>query len=425
MPGQTNDCWCQAIWHFFGRSAAASRLRGALVSTITVLAAIWVASLPAEAQFVCDNTTAGEDGDSAVATGSVDNLACGRFADARGNLSSANMAIGALSNSSGLTSQNLAVGVLANATGDGSRNIASGYQANANGANSMNIATGQSDASGAASRNISTGAFSNASGNNSRNTAIGQGANASGNSSSNIATGNLANAGGDGSRNIAIGDGANASGNSTANTAVGRDSTATGAFSSAFGANSQATGFNAAAFGTGASAAHANATAIGAGAQTTRANQQAFGTASNTYTMAGLTSDASKSAQGAPTRIVTTNEAGDLAAHTAGELGLATLGNLTGLQSQIDGLAQRDKELADGIAVSLALAQPILMPGQTFAIRVGYGNFDSSSAVGVTAAGVLARGIAGPTSSLVLDAGIGFAPDSDMAAGRAGVTLGW
>ena len=75
--------------------------------------------------------------------------------------------------------------------------------------------------------------------------------------------------------------------------------------------------------------------------------------------------------------------------------------------------------------MSLALAQPILLPGQTFAVRIGYGNFDGSSAAGLSAAGVLARGYAGPTSSVVLDAGIGFAPDTDTVAGRGGVTFGW
>lgn len=220
----------------------------------------------------------------------------------------------------------------------------------------------------------------------------------------------------------------------TFSSAYGRASRAIGVASSAYGVDSQATGENSSAFGNGAQATHDNSAAFGNGATTTRANQQAFGTASNTYTMAGLTSDASKIAQGAPTKLVTTNEAGDLAAHTARELGLATLGDLsglatkadlTGLQSQINGLAQRDKELADGIAMSLALAQPILLPGQTFAMRVGYGNFDGSSAVGVSGAGVLMRGHAGPTSSVVLDAGIGFAPDTSKAAGRVGLTFGW
>ena len=221
----------------------------------------------------------------------------------------------------------------------------------------------------------------------------------------------------------AYGAGSNASGERSS--AHGFFATARGKSSSAFGENSEANETRSTALGAFAKAEHENSTAIGAGAATTRDGQVAVGHSGNTYTMAGLTSDASKTAQGAPTKLVTTNEAGDLAAHTAGELGLASLADLSGLQSQINGLAQRDRELADGIAMSLALAQPIFMPGQSFALRVGYGNFDGSSAVGVSAAGVVARGHAGPTSSVVLDAGIGFAPDTNMAAGRAGITFGW
>jgi hypothetical protein len=52
------------------------------------------------------------------------------------------------------------------------------------------------------------------------------------------------------------------------------------------------------------------------------------------------------------------------------------------IQRQIDNLGQRDKELADGIAISLALAQPMFQPGQNVAMRLGWGNFDGSNAIG-------------------------------------------
>jgi trimeric autotransporter adhesin len=98
---------------------------------------------------------------------------------------------------------------------------------------------------------------------------------------------------------------------------------------------------------------------------------------------------------------------------------------VTALQSQINNLGQRDKQLAEGIATAAAMAQPILLSGQKFALRFGYGNFDGTSAAAVTAAGVLNRGYAGPTSSIVLDAGLGISTESSTATGRAGVTLGW
>ena len=62
---------------------------------------------------------------------------------------------------------------------------------------------------------------------------------------------------------------------------------------------------------------------------------------------------------------------------------------------------------------------------QTFAMRVGWGNFDGSNAVGFSAAGVLNRGYAGPTSSVVLDGGIGMGTNESVVAGRAGLSFGW
>ena len=148
-----------------------------------------------------------------------------------------------------------------------------------------------------------------------------------------------------------------------------------------------------------------------------------FGTATNTYTMAGIASAASAAAQSGARQIVTSDSAGNLATTTLAGLGVASSADISALQSQIDGLVQRDRQLASGIAISLALAQPMLQAGQTIGVRVGWGNFGGSNAVGLSAAGVLARGFAGPTTSLVVDAGIGFG--SSQAGGRAGVTFGW
>ena len=86
-------------------------------------------------------------------------------------------------------------------------------------------------------------------------------------------------------------------------------------------------------FGAGATVGtgHTNSTAVGAGATTTRVNQVMLGTASTTYTVAGIASAASKTAQGAPTSIVTSNGSGDLAAYTFAELGLASSGDVSNL----------------------------------------------------------------------------------------------
>jgi hypothetical protein len=199
---------------------------------------------------------------------------------------------------------------------------------------------------------------------------------------------------------------------------MGSQSHAQGESAIAVGNQANAIGDTALAVGSGANATHENSAAFGAGATTTRDNQQMFGTASNTYTMAGLTSQDSRDAQGAPTALVTTNDAGDLAAHTAAELGLAT-------QSQIDALGRRDDELTEGIAIALALQQPMFQPGQTFAVRVGWGNFDGENAVGATAAGLLVKGAFGPGSTVVLDGGVGTGANYGNVAARGGLTFGW
>jgi len=96
---------------------------------------------------------------------------------------------------------------------------------------------------------------------------------------------------------------------------------------------------------------------------------------------------------------------------------------IAGINQSIRGLTKRDRELADGIAVSLALAQPMFQPGQSFAMRAGWGNFDGSNALGVTAAGLLTKFSNGNT--IVLDAGFGGGTRQNVYAGRMGLTLGW
>jgi autotransporter adhesin len=260
-------------------------------------------------------------------------------------------------------------------------------------------------------------------------TAVGRGANAGGFVSTAIGSG--ANASGTGS--IAIGQGTTASADSSiaigglasgvAGTALGSATFAAGSNSTAVGRLAAATGSDSTALGTNSSATFANSTAVGNGAVATRADQQMFGTASNTYTMAGIASAASAGAQVGPRQIVTSDSSGNLATSTLAGLGIASSADIGSLQAQIDGLAQRDRQLASGIAISLALAQPVLQAGQTVGVRIGWGTFAGSNAIGLSAAGVLARGFAGPTTSLVVDGGLGFG--GNYTAGRAGVTFGW
>ena len=212
-------------------------------------------------------------------------------------------------------------------------------------------------------------------------------------------------------KSTAMGQGSLASG--TNSTATGANSTASAAGTVASGSNARASATNATALGFGARADHVNSAAIGAHAQTTRDNQMAFGTRTNTYTMSGITSEASKAAQTGPLEVVTTDANGNLASDGGA------------FQRQIDALGKRDGELAEGIAIALALDAPNLQSGQSFALRMGYGNFDGSSALGVAAAGLIDKGSFGAGSTVTLDGGVGFGTSDGTVAGKAGLTVGW
>jgi trimeric autotransporter adhesin len=196
--------------------------------------------------------------------------------------------------------------------------------------------------------------------------------------------------------------------------AIGTNAFAAGSGDVAVGQGATVQADNGSSFGAGATvlAGHTNSTAVGAGATTTRANQVMLGTSSTTYTAAGIASDASKAAQGAPTHIVTSNSSGDLAAYSFSELGLATQDDVS--------------HLNEGIAAVAALAQPILLPGQHFAMRAGWGGYDDANAIGLSAAGVVASNLLSQgRGTLTLDGGVGFGTSEGEVAGRAGASFGW
>ena len=370
-----------------------------LASALGGVAYLVAGAQPAHAQFVCDSAAAGESGGGASAAGTngiAANVACGTDANANGT---------------GATAGNTAFGKLANASGNSGRNVAVGFGANANGFGARSVAIGD---------------VARADGLSGFNVAIGDGPDARGELSFNIAIGQSANASGNGGFNIAIGRNSNANGVETQNTAIGNEARATGANASAFGSRAIAT--------------HSNSAAFGNGATTSRDDQQVFGTADNTYTMAGLTSAASATAQGAPTRIVTSNETGDLAARTVTELGLATSDDVSELQgkatdnmmaiqsntaaignldSRVSGNEKKIDENAEGAALALAMAGTFLpQPGESVRISGNWGNFEGSNAVAFS--GAMALG-----TQTFLTAGVGVGLEEDTVGGRAGVSYGW
>src|SRR5882724_5594824 len=240
--------------------------------------------------------------------------------------------------------------------------------------NTETTATGDGASALGSPDNFACGTNANATGNGSTNTAIGINSDAHGDASRNTASGFAANASGAGSQNIAIGANADARGDGTNNVAIGTAATATGANSSALG--------------TGAQATFDNSTAIGNGATATRANQQMFGTASNTYTMAGIATAASRAAQVGPTSIVTSDNAGNLATRSLADLGFASQSDISGINGRLDALNGRindvNREARGGIALALAASglQFDTRPGKV-SLSGGYGNFKGQSGFAV------------------------------------------
>ncbi|MGY6531434.1 YadA-like family protein [Glycocaulis sp.] len=241
--------------------------------------------------------------------------------------------------------------------------------------------------------NLATGPGSEATGHG--DTAFGAGASATGDPST------------------AVGFQAQASGQHS--TAIGGNAEATGNLSVALGQAAVASGANSIALGQGASATFDNSIAIGQGVATTRDNQVAIGSASNTYTLAGINSSASRAAQTGTTFMVTSDAAGNLATMDI-ELWFA---RIEGLEASADQRDHRFRTQADGIAVSLALGgAQVIQPGQTFAVSANVGHFDGSNAVGFGAIGRAKENV-------FVNIGIGAGSRTGAVAGRAGVSWGW
>ena len=204
-------------------------------------------------------------------------------------------------------------------------------------------------------------------------TAVGTGASAANTGS--VALGYAASAQGLGG--TAVGTASAASG--AGSTALGFVAGATGTGSTAIGAAASAAGNNSVALGNGAAANQTNTIAIGANVKTSNANQVAIGNAANTYTLAGVASQASAAAQSGATAFVTTDASGNLAASAYGPSTIAGLGNrIDSVQAQVNNLEaktdsvqryaiQTRKEARQGVAMAIAMATAPMpsAPGKT------------------------------------------------------------
>jgi hypothetical protein len=243
---------------------------------------------------------------------------------------------------------------------------------------------------------------------------VGNTANVTGNNAIGLGAGTVVS----GNNAVAVGQGAQATADGAA--AFGQGATASAADAVAIGRGATADAAGSIAIGQGASTAtFTNSMAIGQGVVATRNDQVVIGTTNHTYTLSGVTSAASRTAQGAPTHIITSNANGDLAAHTAAELGLATPADIASINARLGNHQSRIEQNAEGIAIALAMAgTPVVLPKERFAMSANWGNFEGRNGF----AGALAFKV---TDMVQLNGGLGFGAEEGTVGGRAGIRIGW
>lgn len=291
------------------------------------------------------------------------------------------------------------------------------------------------------------GADAGAASNGSRNTALGNGAGGAVDGHNNLAVGADAGESVTGSGNTALGATAGQSLHGDNNIAIGNTAGAGNRVDPLVVSNTIAIGNNAVASANGAMA-------IGHNVQATRANQVVLGTTANTYTMAGITSAASKAAQSGPTQLVTSDSGGNLATTSVASLGLASSADVGAINSQLgavnsqlgtvnsqfgainsqlstinsqlgainarlDDLNGRTNKAINGVAMAFAMAGvPTLMPHERFAATMNWGTYQGANGLAVNTAFRI-------TNNVQLNGGIGYGADERTVGGRIGLRVGW
>ncbi|WP_313612650.1 hypothetical protein [Agrobacterium sp.] len=209
---------------------------------------------------------------------------------------------------------------------------------------------------------------------------------------------------------LAIGNGATTTASAANALAFGLRSTVSATDGIAIGRDAIVAGEAGIALGAGASAGYNNSVAIGAGATALREGQVVLGTSSNTYTMAGIGSSASRAAQTGPVKLVTSDANGNLATT---DFDIASLtGDISRLKTTVD---RNRKDANKGIAAAMAMtgAPTPSAPGKTaWATNVATygGEFATSFAV---------AHMLDVEYPVVLNGSLGYAPG-----GSVGVQLG-
>lgn len=167
----------------------------------------------------------------------------------------------------------------------------------------------------------------------------------------------------------------------------------------------------------------ANSVAIGPGAIATRDGQIALGGANATYTLAGLTSDASRAAQQGALRLVTTDMAGNLATLNLDVAQLQGLdGRVGALEGQIAELSETVgrsfRQANGGIAAAMALGGTVMPPNMRVAFTFNLATYRGQQ-------GFSGSVVARVTDHVWVSGGFAGSTVRGSTGGRAGVTFGW
>jgi autotransporter adhesin len=198
---------------------------------------------------------------------------------------------------------------------------------------------------------------------------------------------------------------------------------ATGTGAVALGADNTATGTGAVAIGNASSATSDGAVAIGDGAVASRAGQVALGNNVSTYTLAGLSSDASNEAQAGALRLVTTDMAGNLGTMDIDMSAIQGLGGRVGaLENQVaalgGALARQARQADGGIAAAMALGGTVMPPDTTFAVSFNLATYRGQQ-------GFSGAIVARVSDHVWVSGGVAGSTVRGSTGGRAGITFGW
>jgi len=102
---------------------------------------------------------------------------------------------------------------------------------------------------------------------------------------------------------------------------------------------------------------------------------------------------------------VTSNAAGDLAAYTPSELGLATSGDVNAINQR---LAKVSDEKNSGIALAVAMQNPDLTGSERIGVAANWGTYENANGLGMSLMGVLGHDFVSRGDRVAISGGFGI-----------------